>query len=60
MMSDHEQQRYGTVHVVDPIPVDTSSPFIASTPNAIAPPEQALQAYNAVIRRDLEQRQQHR
>ena len=60
-MSEHEQERYGTVRAAEPIPVLTSGPFVASTPNATSPPEQAMQAFNAMVHKDLVARreQQH-
>ncbi len=50
-----EQEQYGTTtRTVEPIQVPHDRPFVTSTPNPTdAPDPSAVQAYNAIVRKDL-------
>ncbi|HUN79125.1 MAG TPA: hypothetical protein VMU32_09410 [Solirubrobacteraceae bacterium] len=52
---------YGTTKTAEPIPVPRDRPFVTSTPNPTAAPDQAaMKAYYAIVSRDFRaQHQQH-
>jgi hypothetical protein len=55
----NEQDKYGIVRTMEPIPVATSGPFVAITPNVTATPDPAVsRAFYDTVAKDLERRRQ--
>jgi len=56
----NEQEQYGTTKTAEPIPIPPDRPFVTSTSNPTAAPDRrAMEAYNAVVRKDLLARRKH-
>jgi hypothetical protein len=55
-----EKDSYGTVKALDAIEVKNNDPFTASTPPPSSPAPEAIEAYNANMRRELTARKAER
>lgn len=51
-MSEKEQDRYGAVKGLEPVQIEDQGPFVARTPVPADAPTNAIQAYNAMVRKD--------